>query len=512
MLAHFPKAQQDELLTSVLARFIYQLDIKDDKVALDILFKNRMVIPSAFLQGHIDLLLSQVGHLWRVDSKELISQHTLLPLFQPFLPNYRYEQLMSDLSFGNVNLSMSRAGINASLIQWPLSYKICPQCRKEQLELLGFTYWQRLFQSPGVTVCLKHECCLVDTSLRISSSHRHRFIGTLGYQPKAWLSEAAKSSELELSSVIEALLNSGVGYVSPEQWTRYYQNLARDRGMMKGAKIDHQAIKYLVEKYWTKSWLEQHGLQLTGENTWLLSLFRKHRRPFSYLQHFVVWLSLRDSAIKLNEELNLARSIQPFVEHKSYRSIPNSTKRVQTRKEWFNLLKSLKDSPLKEIRSTSIGAKLYSWLYRYDRKWLDSHKPQRMSNYQNKRVDWASRDLKLVKTLIQIKNHDEDSFEVQRRSKSWYSTRINQKTLMEKKLHKLPLCRLFLDRYSESIEEYQVRRLTRVMVQLVEHKDILRPVCEIEKLAGLSHKRSRQPAREILRLDIPAWQRTETFS
>ena len=41
---------------------------------------------------------------------------------------------------------------------------------------------------------------------------------------------------------------------------------------------------------------------------------------------------------------------------------------------------------------------------------------------------------------------------------------------------------------------------------------VLRPVCEIERLAGLSRARCRKPAREILRLDIPAWQRAAALS
>ncbi|MBL4828756.1 MAG: TniQ family protein, partial [Aliivibrio sp.] len=173
MLTHFPVAQKDELLTSILARFIQQMGIKDDKVALDILFDNRMVVPSAFLQGHIKQFLGQVGHVWNIEPLNLIEKHSHLPLFKPFIPVYRYERLVADLVSGHVNLSMTRSGINASLIQWPANYKICPQCWRVQLESLGFTYWQRLFQSPGVTVCPEHQCTLLDTSLVIHSTHRH---------------------------------------------------------------------------------------------------------------------------------------------------------------------------------------------------------------------------------------------------------------------------------------------------------------------------------------------------
>ncbi len=50
------------------------------------------------------------------------------------------------------------------------------------------------------------------------------------------------------------------------------------------------------------------------------------------------------------------------------------------------------------------------------------------------------------------------------------------------------------------------------MAELKQRNEHLRPVCEIERLAGLSRQRSRKPAREILRLDIPAWQRPEAVA
>jgi hypothetical protein len=304
-----------------------------------------------------------------------------------------------------------------------------------------------------------------------------------------------------------------VDYISTEQWTRYYQHLARDVGIIKGVRIDHQAIANLVQKRWSQEWLLQQGIGLAGDNTWLLSMFRKHRRAYSYLQHFIVWLSLRDTSINLIDEFSFARTFTAATKPKKNHVLTkNLTKRDATRNKWLNLRQSSTVFSLKQIRSTALGARLYLWLYRYDRQWLNSHKPEYTANYLNKRVDWGSRDLKLVKILIKINNIAESKLDDPRHSKSWFASTIKCKSLIEKKLYKLPLCHLFFTRYTESIEEYQVRRLTRVMIQLIEHKDILMPMCEIERLAGLSRKRSRKPVREIIRLDIPTWQKILIFS
>ncbi|WP_324187112.1 TnsD family Tn7-like transposition protein [Vibrio gigantis] len=83
--------------------------------------------------------------------------------------------------------------------------------------------------------------------------------------------------------MVEILLNSKISSISPAQWTLYYQRLARDAGMMIGSRVDHKAISDSVRRYWSDEWLNQQGLALCGANTWLVAIFRKHRRVFSYL-------------------------------------------------------------------------------------------------------------------------------------------------------------------------------------------------------------------------------------
>lgn len=85
MLMQFPTAHDDELLGSVLARFIHRQGIRDDKVALKKLFGSRNIVPSAVLQGHADELLSNIGHLWLISPRDLLEKHTLLPIFRPFV-------------------------------------------------------------------------------------------------------------------------------------------------------------------------------------------------------------------------------------------------------------------------------------------------------------------------------------------------------------------------------------------------------------------------------------------
>ncbi|MCG9785447.1 hypothetical protein L1D52_24370 [Vibrio brasiliensis] len=245
--------------------------------------------------------------------------------------------------------------------------------------------------------------------------------------------------------MVEWLFNSELGYVSPEQWTHYYQSVAREQGVMKGARVDHKGIASSVRKVWSDEWMHQQGLQLCGENTWLTAMFRKHRRVFSYLQHFVVWLSLGRDSVDLAEEVNRARKFSTIVPHPPLMmTTKNQVNRDVRRAKWLMLRQSLKTHSLKQLRDTTLGARLYLWLYRYDRHWLNSHKPAPVTNCKNKRVSWHDRDLQLVKKLIVIKDRAEEHLEDPRHSKSWLAARVGRKSLFEKKIHKLPRVVYFL--------------------------------------------------------------------
>lgn len=47
MLMQFPKAHDDELLGSIIARFVQRQGLQDDKVAFDHLFGPRKIVPSS---------------------------------------------------------------------------------------------------------------------------------------------------------------------------------------------------------------------------------------------------------------------------------------------------------------------------------------------------------------------------------------------------------------------------------------------------------------------------------
>lgn len=501
-LRNFPKPLPDELLSGLLARFVHQMGIRDDKVALELLFGSRYVVPSSLMPGHIDALLLHVGHLWDIAPDQVLDRHTLLPLFRPFSPQYKYDRLIADLRTGQVNFGMLRSGINASSLNWPDTFRVCPVCWQEQKLAYGFTVWSRLFQCPGVECCPWHRCLLQVTGVPLASERRHQFVGTHVCHDIPGISEIASEKQISLSISIRDLLQLNFPYILPQQWSAYYQHLSMRYGLLKGRRIDHAAIRSHVLSYWGEQRLQGWGLYPSGESNWLISIFRKHRRPFNYLQHLVVLQAFEDVLNVENTFKTVAAMACKTPVSKVYSNSRSDERRDEYRNIWLQLRKQ--KLSLKELRRQKEGARVYSWLYRFDREWLQYNKPRAIKKESSKRVSWQSRDRKFARRLFRLHRGLQDDLEGPRRSLAWCARQIGRDFSVLDNLNQLPLSRLLLIRYTETIDEYQTRRLARAVLRFIEEKKEFK-VYEVERAAGLSPQRIRNTSRIILRDEIPRW-------
>jgi hypothetical protein len=157
---------------------------------------------------------------------------------------------------------------------------------------------------------------------------------------------------------------------------------------------------------------------------------------------------------------------------------------------------------LKDIRATREGARVYSWLYRFDNTWLQAHLPIPKRNDVGRRVDWAKRDFELIRKLIKLRNLSYDNLSLPRMTQTWFIININVSWGVARHLAKLPLCKSFFIKYTESIDEYQIRRVLAIIIDHINLNKPIPQIYEIERIAGLSKERSREAVKLILRLDF----------
>lgn len=139
----------------------------------------------------------------------------------------------------------------------------------------------------------------------------------------------------------------------------------------------------------------------------------------------------------------------------------------------------------------------YIWLYRHDRKWLERNSPRKKNvQPQNKRVDWAERDNEILALSRQaIKNLNEQLPPV-RITIGSVSKKLNLRALLEKHLSKIPKTKSFLRSQTESVEQFQIRRVYWAAQELSARGNHVK-AWQVMRLAGIKSSCSETVKRVI---------------
>lgn len=491
---------QDELIYSTIARYGIHLGLTSPKQLLDEVYCDRKVIATTDLPNQLSLISKHYADCHQYDTEYLIYNHTLFPLYAPFVPEERRLKclgLMAGTSQGAIHLAL---GVAASRVKQKLSLRYCPQCMQLQKQEYGEYFWQRLWQVSGADTCILHGE-LKEALVERHSHHRHQFFAASPENCPDVYQQESRPESLIVTEQVKKLLNRPQSKSATlAQWSVYYKYLADINGYRKGQFIRYEEIKERVLRYWPTKWLMRHALDINNaQSCWLRTIFRKHRKSFSYLEHIVIHQSFLSKDWDINTVLNEVSHLSPFSKSHIVPSSINdiSTEgKLQNRQSWEALVKQC---GVKSARQTKQGGAIYAWLYRHDKVWL----LELNSQYRiyptsiNNRVDWNKKDKRTVCELIQIRNCNDELLEQPKMSRNWYLSQIQSPASIEKNIYKMPLCQQFFSRNCESTTEYQIRRITRVIAQLNVPLSELRR-WKVLRMAGLSEERLRRGSNDFL--------------
>lgn len=91
-----------------------------------------------------------------LDTNALISRHTLLPYFQPFMSPEQLVMTRRQMESRNGQGLKMRLGLIASSLERYVRVRFCPVCLAEDDQKHGQAYWHRVHQLPGVWICPHH--------------------------------------------------------------------------------------------------------------------------------------------------------------------------------------------------------------------------------------------------------------------------------------------------------------------------------------------------------------------
>ena len=450
--------------------------------------------PTYDLPSHLDRLASYLPDHY--DALTLINQHTLLPIYQPFQPDTVMRYAVHVLQGEQYQSLHTKLGKNASRIKSVNFFRFCPHCWQEQMEQYGEVYWKRSWQITGYEYCIKHESALFVSAVPCNGLDRRFYnahLNVLIDSSQLFINSQDLKRHLELAKIIEDLLiqSSHIAVQDVSILSNAYFNLLKDRGLLSGQKnINYEKVRQLVVDYWGESFLQYYQLgDLSSENCWLKNICRKHRKAFSYLEHLIVLKALvseQSPIYTYQQYLDLAtvgieeQAIPVTVKHKTYQVLSDD------QLKWIQLIQ---DMSVKLARKHD-GA-LYARLYRNHKDWLlQINQTAIMTplSLPKPRVDWSIRDRQFMKQLIKIRDELLEDLDSPQWTKKFLIKQLGHVSVIEKNWHFLPLTKAFLERYAESVDCYQIRRLTRTYIRQ-QSKNKYYPSSVFLRKSGLSEQR-----------------------
>jgi len=163
----------------------------------------------------------------------------------------------------------------------------------------------------------------------------------------------------------------------------------------------------------------------------------------------------------------------------------NSAGESQTRhrERWLTL--QLEHPEASKTTLRQMAPATYAWLYKNDTEWLNQNSPTlRVPVSANHRVDWQQRD-KLV--LAQVQDVVQLLVNAQKPIKltiGRIGKTLDLQALLEQHLAQMPLTKAYLESVTESIEDYQIRRIKWASAKLEEQGEEVKP-WKVIRIAGL---------------------------
>lgn len=498
-MRNFPPPHQSELLYSTIARASIYGGITSPKILLDEVFGNRNVIATLDLPSHINHISHLLRGTGRHSAEQLIFNHTLFPLYAPFIQPELKNKAIDLLKGKTRGAAHMMLGIAASRIKAIRNFQSCPKCIEHQLQNYGEAFWRREWFIPNLSLCIEHGPLSIYKEKPSDSRHHFQPL-FLSKFPVSTFEQFVHQDTLILSRAQQLLNLSNIPDISFDQWTSFYYGLAYDFGHTKGYHIKHEQIFDSIFQTFGEDYLLSKGLfcNLHDEHSWIKSTFRQHRKSFSFFEHLLIWQTFLPNE-KLEHIFQETQHIRPILLKK-----PQSTENIdlakltEYRKLWQQLVRQ---NGIQSSRSKNNGGLIYAWLYRNDYHWLlqFNSKNKMKKPVPEFKVKWQNRDRGYVKTLLNIAHLVKDDLNAPRCSANWYLMQLPQHSTIEHNLSKLPLVRKFLTRYVESITEYQLRRVCTA-VELLHKNSQKIQLWHVYRLAGISKERITPEAAKILKL------------
>jgi hypothetical protein len=299
MIGYFPVAYPDEVFYSLCARFSDRTQFSNKKTIMERLFGSKNVIPTVDLPSCLEHFANTVGFPELYNPESVIQNHTLLPVYAPFIPNYRLEQIKADmLKDRGMGLYM-KVGLMANGLKTSSLLRFCPICSANDLSLYGEFYWHRMHQITGVLTCPIHNILLENSSVK-RTGNRTRFWFVSANNsiycdlPTPQPVHVSLKLLTEISCDLHWILTNAPRLGIVEKIHEGYIFLLKKIGLAnQNGRLRTDSLVKRFTDIFGLDLLEQLGADLKSvKENWLLRILHKPGRFYHPLQHVLLMRSL----------------------------------------------------------------------------------------------------------------------------------------------------------------------------------------------------------------------------
>lgn len=530
------KPLPDEFLYSTLGRAAYRYGFWSPKRLLDILYGRRTVVAVADLPCNLAAVARATQDQWKLTVEELALRHTLVGYYTHFGGVRRRSKVLAAMAARGGSLQV-RLGVCAGAARAPKRFRLCPRCHAADLARFGEGYWHRAHHLPGVLVCHLHGDILVESDVPFRPTGRHAYqaaphevdfsalpplvVGLT--RPDAALAIGVRSFEMLTADACPRP-------VVPDYRTRLAQ-CGWSAGRGQASRLRAAFRDFFGEELLRASFAREDGEALA----WLCDVMRAPRRPMHPFKHILMtvfldaqnapvldptesldgpptktWGVYRSAAMR-QEAASLARfgltthAVASALEvdwktaHKLLAPLPctqppKARDSHIDRQAWEQVSAAHPHLGKKALRG--LAPAVYARLYRNDRPWLmawQSRNAQRPST--GRRIDWQQRDLKVEGEVRQQVARTLQELPPRRASRSFVLGALGLRALLAHRAALLPRTCAALEELCETVENFQLRRLTTAVCQHGAHV----PDRHLLRQAGIQPSRLADKGQSLVR-------------
>lgn len=498
MMPFFPNPYEDELLYSIIARYHRLSGNILMRTSLQDLFGSGNVCSSVILPGKIGYLANQIPY-GSISAGNLLLKYTLFPYYSAFQSQHIINDVLNWENGKNNSAIFQKLGIWGSVIKQPEYLRYCPQCYLEDIQLYCESYWRKLHQTPGVLVCPKHGCQLMNSTISYCSRDSHDYFSmNIEYLFPAQVPPTLTESDVEKATLISRdlewlyanydLVRSTFCKQGSFRWV--YLKLLSEKGLATPhASLYLEKLTYEFKKYYGDDLLNIWGVNFdtSMSKIWIASMCRNTQRSFQPLRHVLLAQFLCGS---LKEFISYAQNLDSNVVIKPYfyHDPENMENKLNTyRCRWETTCARYPNKCQNDIRK--LIPAVYTWLFRHDNVWIKEHSPKKAESPINRTyIDWEEKDNKLSKEVLQTTK----TLLHLSGKPVWITTRKIGNTLgcygiLEKHIQQLPKTQKSLECVTETREQYQFRRINWAISELEKNNEPI-VMWRVMRLAGIRNE------------------------